>query len=222
MWEEVEDRTELPHIDLPTLMAICVSFPFSTVAQPDARGPSSLLSAGFLYRILSPTNWLPVITELYNSPTAHSIYPHNWPSEYVLPRLWNGMFDRHQAEITVMQFTGHSLPVHQFVIVPWDFNPVPYCQPNSLTPMEYALPPSLGWHVWRGRRSIYNKFLHGVHLLMDQSANSAITFCRLKEKEKIFLTYIYDENQTITVTAWFGLVWFYGISTTVAKSILYI
>ncbi len=26
--------------------------------------------------------------------------------------LWNGMFDRHQAEITVMQFTGHSLPVH--------------------------------------------------------------------------------------------------------------
>ena len=31
------------------------------------------------------------------------------PTQY----LWNGMFDRHQAEITVMQFTGHSLPVHQ-------------------------------------------------------------------------------------------------------------
>ena len=30
-------------------------------------------------------------------------------------RLWNGMCDCHQAEITVMQFTGHSLPVHQFV-----------------------------------------------------------------------------------------------------------
>ena len=30
------------------------------------------------------------------------------------------MFDRHQAEITVMQFTGHSLPVHQSVTVPWD------------------------------------------------------------------------------------------------------
>ena len=26
--------------------------------------------------------------------------------------LWNRMFNRHQAEITVMQFTGHSLPVH--------------------------------------------------------------------------------------------------------------
>ena len=52
-------------------------------------------------------------------------------------RLWNGMFDRHRAEITVMQFTAHSLSVHQFVSVPWDFNPVPYCQPSSPTPMEY-------------------------------------------------------------------------------------
>ena len=40
--------------------------------------------------------------------------------------------------------------------VHWDFNPVPYCQPDSPTPMEYALPPSLEWHVWPGRRSIYN------------------------------------------------------------------
>ena len=35
--------------------------------------------------------------------------------------LWNGMFDRHQAEINFMQFTGHSLPVHQSRTVPWDF-----------------------------------------------------------------------------------------------------
>ena len=26
--------------------------------------------------------------------------------------LWNRMFNRHQAEITVMQFRGYSLPVH--------------------------------------------------------------------------------------------------------------
>ena len=37
-----------------------------------------------------------------------------------------------------MQFTGHPLPVHQFVTVPWDFNPVQYCQPSSPTPTEYA------------------------------------------------------------------------------------
>ena len=31
------------------------------------------------------------------------------------------MLDHHQAEITVMQFTGHSLPVHQSMSVPWEF-----------------------------------------------------------------------------------------------------
>ena len=35
--------------------------------------------------------------------------------------LWNRMFNRHQAETTVMQFTGHSLPVHQSMSVPWEF-----------------------------------------------------------------------------------------------------
>ena len=46
--------------------------------------------------------------------------------------LWNQMFDRHQAEITVMQFTGHSLPVHQSMSVPWEFfYLVPFHQPIS-------------------------------------------------------------------------------------------
>ena len=31
------------------------------------------------------------------------------------------MIDRHLAEITVMQFTGDSLPVHQSMSVPWEF-----------------------------------------------------------------------------------------------------
>ena len=35
--------------------------------------------------------------------------------------LWNRMFNRHEAEITVMQFRGHSLPVHQSMSVPWEF-----------------------------------------------------------------------------------------------------
>ena len=35
--------------------------------------------------------------------------------------LWNGMFNRHQAKITVMQFRGHSLPVYQSMGVSWAF-----------------------------------------------------------------------------------------------------
>ena len=31
------------------------------------------------------------------------------------------MFDRHQAEITVMEFRGHSLPGHQSMSVSWAF-----------------------------------------------------------------------------------------------------
>ena len=35
--------------------------------------------------------------------------------------LWNHMFNRHQTEITVLQFRGHSLPVRQSMRVSWDF-----------------------------------------------------------------------------------------------------
>ena len=62
-------------------------------------------------RSLTGTNLTSVLTELYNSST-------------LLNRqldLWNGMIDHHPAEITVMQFTGHSLPVHQSMSVPWEF-----------------------------------------------------------------------------------------------------
>ena len=72
---------------------------------------------------------------------------------------WNGMFDCHRAEITVMQFTGHSLLVHQSDCT-MVFYFVPYCQPSPPTQMEYALPLSLEWHVWWGRESIYNTYIH--------------------------------------------------------------
>ena len=68
MWEGVGDRKELQHIDPHSIGHNRVSFPFSWAAQPGAWGPT-LLGAGFLYRTLSPTNWLPVFTELYNNST---------------------------------------------------------------------------------------------------------------------------------------------------------
>ena len=36
--------------------------------------------------------------------------------------LWNRMFNRHQAEITVMQFRDHSLPVHHSVVYHGNFS----------------------------------------------------------------------------------------------------
>ena len=88
--------------------------------------------------------WLSLPHLVYNSAsnstgTAPSNSTANCPVELQLPTafgtrtqlsyimvqsqldLWNRMFDRHQAEITVMQFTGHSLPAHQSMSVPWNF-----------------------------------------------------------------------------------------------------
>ena len=44
--------------------------------------------------------------------------------------LWNRMFNRHQAEITVIQFRGHSLPVRQSMRVSWDFLACPILLAN--------------------------------------------------------------------------------------------
>ena len=126
-------------------------------------GPGAQLSAGCwlsLPHLVSKLSDLQKLTDFLSSPSYIIVQS---PTQYLpitdhrnvsLPL--NGMFDRHRAEITVMQFTDHSLPVHQSVTLPWDFNPVPYCQPSSPMPMEYALLPSLEWHVWQGWRSICN------------------------------------------------------------------
>ena len=44
--------------------------------------------------------------------------------------LWNRMLDRRQAEITIMQFRGHSLPVRQSMRVSWDFLACPILLAN--------------------------------------------------------------------------------------------
>ena len=84
-----------------------------TPTQSGALSPFCLVYSQPHLVYNSNCNWLTsVLTELYNSST---------PLNRLLD-LWNGMFDRHQAEITVMQFTGHSLPVHQSMSVPWNFS----------------------------------------------------------------------------------------------------
>ena len=81
-----------------------------------STGGLGALSAGCcsLYRILSPNSPISKLSDFLSSASYIIVQS---PTQY----LWNGMFDHHQAEITVMQFTGHSLLVHQSMTVPWDF-----------------------------------------------------------------------------------------------------
>ena len=143
-----------------------VSFSFSRADQPEAWG-STLLDAGFLYRILSPTGLVSKLTDFLSSPSyiiAQS------PTQY----LWNGMFDCHRAEITVMQFTGHSLPVHQSMTVPRDFTLSHIVSQARLRDFFPELPSecvtsfrciTLEWHVWPGRRSLYNNYENNFDFL---------------------------------------------------------
>ena len=130
------------------------------LSQPHlvTNGSSKLLgaprapSAGscFPYHILSATSLVPNSSGAPRVPSARLSLPHlinnfsgpqlshflSWPSYIIVQHplnLWNGMFDRHQAEISVMQFRGHSLPVYQPMSVSWDFYLVPFHQPNLPT-----------------------------------------------------------------------------------------
>ena len=163
----------------PLLWPSSLGLSHSLDAQQEARGLSLLLSAGFVYHILSPTGlrnywgsrgplrpgvafpttsyqkllWSPT-HQVPKAPSAGISLPHlisnfsgpqlsdflSWLSYIIVRRPlnrplnpWNGMFDRHQAEINVMQFRGHSLPVHQSMSVSWDFYLVLFRQPNPPT-----------------------------------------------------------------------------------------
>ena len=156
VWEGVGDRTELQHIDPPLL------WPSAFLSRSQGLlnwRPSSLLGAVCSTHLVSKLVRSPnLLIGGLRAPSAECwlSLPHLLSKLVWSPNFGMACFDHHRAEINVMKFTGHPLPMHQFVTVPWDFNPVPYCQLSSPTPMEYALPPSLEWHVWPGRRSIYN------------------------------------------------------------------
>ena len=84
-----------------------------------------LSTTSYLQLVWSPSSLNFPCTKSSNSSTPTQYPPTTGHRNMHFRRLWNGMFDHHRAEITVMQFTVHSLPVHQFLTVPWDFNPVP-------------------------------------------------------------------------------------------------
>ena len=108
-----------------------VSFSFFSAAQPEAqrahssgpKGPFGLM-------------WLSLPHFVYNSVRSSTQLPlaRRTQLNYIIVRrpldLWNRMFNRHQAEITVMQFRGHSLPVHHSVVYHGNYL-VPFHQPIS-------------------------------------------------------------------------------------------
>ena len=120
--------------------------------------------------------WLSLPHLIYNSvqTLTGTIWLLSWLSYIIVQRplsrlldFWNRMLDHHQAEITVMQFTGHSLPVHQSMSVPWEFfYLVPFHQPISAHAISFHNCHqnvstsfrciTLEWHFWPGRRPKYN------------------------------------------------------------------
>ena len=89
--------------------------------DPNSSGPQAPSAwCGFTYHIPSTSNCLPLARRTQLS------YIIVWrPLD-----LWNRMFNRHQAEITVMQFRGNSLPVRQSMRVSWDFLACPISLAN--------------------------------------------------------------------------------------------
>ena len=129
MWEGVRNRTELQHILTLILLAIttfCLSR--SPDAQLEARRPSSLLSVGLLYHILSltrltPTVWLPVLTELYNSSTSTQS-----PTQSLEWHVWSSSSGNNCHAVQRSLSSGAS--VYECIM---GFYLVPFRQPNPPT-----------------------------------------------------------------------------------------
>ena len=134
LWEGAGNRTELKYFD-PKLMAVtlCLSCSLGLLN----RSPG-VLSAGCwlsLLHLISNFSGPQNPSGFSRAPSAGCGFPYHmstlsfsnstawllsWLSYIIVQRpldrprdLWNQMFNRHQAEITVMQFRGHSRPVRQ-------------------------------------------------------------------------------------------------------------
>ena len=87
--------------------------------------------------------WLSLPHLVYNSVRSltATVWPLPWLSYIIIQRplsrlldFWNRMLDHHQAERAVIQFTAHSLPVHQSMSVPWEFF---YLVPFHFRPRDF-------------------------------------------------------------------------------------
>ena len=144
VWEVVGDQTETAIFWPQTYGPQGCVFLVLQMLNRRPRGPlcwvMAFFTASYQHLLWTPTHqgpngpfglmWLSLPHLVYKSVRSltGTVRFLSWLSYIIVQRplsrlldLWNRMFDRHQAEITVMQFTGHSLPVHQSMSVPWDF-----------------------------------------------------------------------------------------------------
>ena len=155
MWEGVGDRTELQHIDLPTLMAIRVSFRSPGLLNRRPGGPT-LLGAIFLYHILSPKSPISKLNRGFRGPLllgAGFLYHFLSPTDLVsklLNRGSQGPFCRVLAfsTTTFLQLVWPpkltdflSTPSYIIIQSPTQYLPI-------IGHRNVSLPPSLEWHVW--------------------------------------------------------------------------
>ena len=109
-----------------------------------------------LWLLWSPTHWLPVSTELYDSSNAHSI------AHSILEwHVWSSSSGNNCHAVQRLLSSGAS--VYECIM---GFYLVPFRQPNP--PARFLLITghwnvtssrciTLEWHIWLGWRSIYNK-----------------------------------------------------------------
>ena len=122
----------------PTLMAISVvSFLVLLMLNQRPGGPAFCWVLAFSTTTCLQLLCSPKLTDFLSSLSYIIVQS---PSQY----LWNGMFDGHKAEITVMQFIGHSLSVNQSMTVPWDFTLSHIVQPSS--PTRFLLITAIGMY----------------------------------------------------------------------------
>ena len=124
MWEGVGDRTELQHID-PQSYGHQRLFPALQGCSTGGPGAHSAGCGLSLTHVVTngsglQTNWLPVLTELYNSSIAHSISLewHVWSSS-----SGNKCHAVHRS-------LSSGAPVYDCTM---GFYLVPYCQPSPPT-----------------------------------------------------------------------------------------
>ena len=121
--------------------------------KPRSRSSGSKGPFGLMWLSLPHFIYNPVRSSTQQPPWASNSTgtrtQFNWLVElnYIIVRrpldLWNRMFNRHQAEITAMQFRGHSLPVHHSVVYHGNYL-IPFHEPISAHAISS---PNCHWNV---------------------------------------------------------------------------